>query len=97
MHDHLKALLTTTPFLFLKITRISLWCSVNKELPCYPLTAYDCSIDLLEEVVLPKACIYPLSQEEQKVMDTYINEALSQGFIQPSTSPLASGFFKEGR
>ncbi|KAK1784931.1 hypothetical protein P4O66_018364, partial [Electrophorus voltai] len=88
----MKALLTTTPFLFLKSTRI-LWCSVNKELPCYPPhCTYDCSINLLEGAVLPKAGVYPLSQEEEKAMETYI-EAISQGFIQPSSSPLASGFF----
>ncbi|KAK1787909.1 hypothetical protein P4O66_016395, partial [Electrophorus voltai] len=30
---------------------------------------------------------------EENAMEMYVDEALSQGFIQPSTSPLASGFF----
>ncbi|KAK1794546.1 hypothetical protein P4O66_001250 [Electrophorus voltai] len=59
-----------------------------------PHRTYDFSIDLLEGAVLPKAHIYPLSQEEEKAMETYISEALSQDFIQPSTFPrhLASSF-----
>ncbi|KAL0147875.1 hypothetical protein M9458_056834 [Cirrhinus mrigala] len=41
---------------------------------------------------LPKGRVYPLSIPERQAMD-YIAEALSQGFIQPSTSPAASSFF----
>ena len=58
-----------------------------------PHRPYDCAIDLVENPVLPKARVYPLTQEEQKALDIYIQEALDQGFIRPSTSPLASSFF----
>ena len=58
-----------------------------------PHRPYDCAIDLVENPVFPKARIYPLTQEEQKALDVYIQEALSQGFIRPSTSPIASSFF----
>uniref|UniRef100_A0AAR2JHU7 ribonuclease H n=1 Tax=Pygocentrus nattereri TaxID=42514 RepID=A0AAR2JHU7_PYGNA len=54
---------------------------------------YDCAIDLVSEPILPKARVYPLTQEEQKALDSYIDEALDQGFIRPSTSPIASSFF----
>ncbi|KAK1795350.1 hypothetical protein P4O66_010526, partial [Electrophorus voltai] len=53
----------------------------------------DYSIELLEGATLPKAHVYPLSQQEERAMGTYIKEALNQGFNQPSTSPFASGFF----
>ncbi|KAL0192767.1 hypothetical protein M9458_011063, partial [Cirrhinus mrigala] len=41
----------------------------------------------------PPAQIYPLSIPEQKAMEEYIEEALQQGYIRPSTSPAASSFF----
>ncbi len=41
----------------------------------------------------PKGKIYPLSLPEQKAMEEYIEEALQQGYIRPSTSPVASSFF----
>lgn len=37
--------------------------------------------------------MYPLSQEEKVVMETYVSESLGQGYIQPSTSPASSSFF----
>ncbi len=37
--------------------------------------------------------IYPLSLPEQKAMKEFIEEALQQGYICPSTSPAASSFF----
>ena len=58
-----------------------------------PHMPYDCAIDLVENPAFPKARIYPLTQEEQKALDVYIQEALSQGFIRPSTLPIASSFF----
>ncbi|KAL0151330.1 hypothetical protein M9458_053324 [Cirrhinus mrigala] len=42
---------------------------------------------------LPQGKIYPLSIPEREAMENYINEALKQGFIRPSTSPAASSFF----
>ncbi len=42
---------------------------------------------------VPKGKIYPLSLPEQKAMEEYIEEALQQGYIRPSTSPAASSFF----
>ncbi|KAL0152437.1 hypothetical protein M9458_052160, partial [Cirrhinus mrigala] len=41
--------------------------------------------------------IYPLSIPERQAMEEYIAEALSQGFIQPSTSLAASSFFFMGK
>ncbi|KAL0154228.1 hypothetical protein M9458_050482 [Cirrhinus mrigala] len=48
---------------------------------------------VLEDSTLPKGRVYPLSIPERQAMEEYIVEALSQGFIQPSTSPAASSFF----
>lgn len=42
---------------------------------------------------LPKGHIYPLSIREQKAMEEYIEEALNQESIPPSTSPGASSSF----
>ncbi len=42
---------------------------------------------------VPHGKIYPLSLPEQKAMEVYIEEALRQGYIVPSTSPAASSFF----
>ena len=61
------------------------------ELP--PHRPYDCTIELVENPVFPKSRVYPITQEEELAMDTYTQEALDQGFIRPSTSPVAPGFF----
>uniref|UniRef100_A0A3B1JZA6 ribonuclease H n=1 Tax=Astyanax mexicanus TaxID=7994 RepID=A0A3B1JZA6_ASTMX len=53
----------------------------------------DCSIDLVEGSTLPKVRIYPITLDEEKAMEEYISEALEQGFIRPSKSPVGSGFF----
>ncbi|KAL0168612.1 hypothetical protein M9458_036834, partial [Cirrhinus mrigala] len=58
-----------------------------------PHRPWDCAIDLVPDAPLPKGKIYPLSLPESKAMEEYIKEALSQGYIQPSTSPAASSFF----
>ncbi|KAK3511178.1 hypothetical protein QTP70_032223, partial [Hemibagrus guttatus] len=42
---------------------------------------------------VPKGQIYSLSIPEERAMEEYIQEALSQGYIRPSTSPAASSFF----
>ncbi|KAL0182494.1 hypothetical protein M9458_021869, partial [Cirrhinus mrigala] len=53
----------------------------------------DCAIDLVPDAPMPRGKIYPLSLPETKAMEEYIHEALSQGYIRPSTSPAASSFF----
>ncbi|KAL1274452.1 hypothetical protein QQF64_027266, partial [Cirrhinus molitorella] len=58
-----------------------------------PHRPWDCAIDLLPDAPLPRGKIYPLSLPETKAMEEYIQEALSQGYIRPSTSPAASSFF----
>uniref|UniRef100_A0A3B4CC50 Gypsy retrotransposon integrase-like protein 1 n=1 Tax=Pygocentrus nattereri TaxID=42514 RepID=A0A3B4CC50_PYGNA len=58
-----------------------------------PHRPYDCAIDLVEGAVLPKSRVYPLTLEEEKAMDVYVTEALAQGYIRPSKSPVGSGFF----
>ncbi|KAI4877550.1 hypothetical protein NFI96_031461, partial [Prochilodus magdalenae] len=37
--------------------------------------------------------VYPLTQAEDQAFEEYIREALAQGYIRPSTSPAAAGFF----
>ncbi len=54
---------------------------------------WDCAIDLLPGEPVPRGRIYPLSIPEQKAMEEYIDEALQQNYIRPSTSPAASSFF----
>ncbi len=58
-----------------------------------PHRPWDCTIDLLPNVMPPKSKVYPLSRHESKAMEDYIEEALNLGFIRPSTSPAAAGFF----
>ena len=62
-----------------------------------PHRPWDCAIDLLPGAVLPRGKIYPLSIPEQKAMEEYIEEALRQDYIRPSTSPAASSFFFVGK
>lgn len=54
---------------------------------------WDCAIELLPGATLPKGRVYPLSIPEQKAMGEYVEEALRQGYIHPSTSSAASSFF----
>ncbi len=58
-----------------------------------PHRPWDCAIDLFPGEPVPHGKIYPLSLPEQKAMEEYIEEALKQGYIVPSTSPAASSFF----
>ncbi|KAL0172102.1 hypothetical protein M9458_032413, partial [Cirrhinus mrigala] len=58
-----------------------------------PHRPWDCAIDLVPDAPMPRGKIYPLSLPETKAMEEYIQEALSQGYICPSTSPAASSFF----
>ncbi|KAK3550114.1 hypothetical protein QTP86_020669 [Hemibagrus guttatus] len=58
-----------------------------------PHRPWYCAIDLIPGEPVPRGKIYSLSIPEEKAMEEYINEALSQGYIRPSTSPAASSFF----
>ncbi|KAL0148225.1 hypothetical protein M9458_056457 [Cirrhinus mrigala] len=58
-----------------------------------PHRPWDCAIDLLPNAMPPKSRVYPLSRMEEQAMEEYIEEALDSGFIRPSTSPAAAGFF----
>ncbi|KAL0204545.1 hypothetical protein M9458_002563 [Cirrhinus mrigala] len=58
-----------------------------------PHRPWDCAIDLLPNAMPPKSKIYPLSRNESQAMKEYVTEALNSGFIRPSTSPAAAGFF----
>ncbi|KAK3526056.1 hypothetical protein QTP70_014676 [Hemibagrus guttatus] len=58
-----------------------------------PHRSWDCAINLLPNAMPPKSKVYPLSRPETQAMEDYIEEALSSGFIRPSTSPAAAGFF----
>ncbi len=58
-----------------------------------PYRPWDCAINLLPGAKLPKGRVYPVSIPEQATMEEYIQEALRQGFICPSTSPATSSFF----
>lgn len=46
---------------------------------------------------MPKGRIYSLSIPEQRVMEEYVEKALKQNLITPSTSPAASSFFFVGK
>ncbi|KAK3514007.1 hypothetical protein QTP70_001289 [Hemibagrus guttatus] len=58
-----------------------------------PHRPWDCAVDLVPGEPVPRGRIYSLSLPEEKAMEEYIAEALSQGYIRPSTSPAASSFF----
>jgi len=55
------------------------------KLPPHRLT--DCKIVLEKDASLHYGPIYPLSEEENKVLKEYIEENLKKGFIRPSESP----------
>lgn len=58
-----------------------------------PSWPYDHLI-LLNESFIPKISkVYPLSPDEQKATDDFIEENLQTGKIRPSSSPQASSFF----
>ncbi|KAI2647094.1 Transposon Tf2-6 polyprotein [Labeo rohita] len=58
-----------------------------------PHRPWDCAVDLLPNAMPPKSKVYPLSRTENQAMEEYIKKALSSGFISPSISPAAAGFF----
>ena len=63
----------------------------------FPSRPYDHPI-LLNETFIPRiGKIYPLSPDEQKLTDDFIEENLQTGKIRPSSSPQASSFFYVGK
>lgn len=58
-----------------------------------PHRPYDCPIELLPGSEIPFGRIFPLSEKEQEVLKTYIDENLAKGFIRHSTSPAGAGIF----
>ncbi|KAL0187127.1 hypothetical protein M9458_018797, partial [Cirrhinus mrigala] len=67
--------------------------SKSKATQLPPHRPSDCAIELLPGTAPPRGRIFPLSQPESEAMKNYIEEELSKGFIRPSTSPAAAGFF----
>lgn len=61
------------------------------ELP--PRRIWDHAIELKEDSTPFTSKIYPLSRDEQKDLDGFIEEHLRSGRIRPSKSPMASPFF----
>ncbi|KAI2649034.1 Retrotransposon-derived protein PEG10 [Labeo rohita] len=59
-----------------------------------PHRPWDCAIDLLPNAMPPKSKVYPLTIQESKAMEEYIEEAMSNGFIRPSTSPNSREFIQ---
>ena len=59
--------------------------------------SYDMAIDLLPGSVPPRGRLYYLSIPETQAMDAYIQEALANELIRPSTSPAGAGFFFMGK
>ncbi|KAI4879196.1 hypothetical protein NFI96_009427 [Prochilodus magdalenae] len=60
-----------------------------------PHRAFDCAIDLLPGTSPPRGHLFSLSGPEKMAMERYIQEALAQVFIRPSTS--GAGFFFVGK
>eukprot|EP00121_Abeoforma_whisleri_P016044 Awhi_evm3s14741 len=66
--------------------------NVKTKLP--PHRPYDLSINLVNGHELPKSKkIYPLAAEELKALKEYIDKALANGWISPSTSPIGAACF----
>ncbi|KAK1799042.1 hypothetical protein P4O66_007307, partial [Electrophorus voltai] len=64
-----------------------------KALQLPPHREWDCAITLKGDAVPPRCRVYPLFQEEDRIMAQYIKEALQQGYIRPSTSPASASVF----
>ena len=55
---------------------------------------YDHMINFIKGTELSRlAKVYLLSLVKRNSLDTWINEELRKGYIQPSTSPIAASFF----
>jgi len=51
------------------------------------------AIDLKSDFITKDCKVYPLSPEEQKEQDKFLEENLRKEYIRPSKSPIASPFF----
>jgi hypothetical protein len=58
-----------------------------------PSCPYDHAINLDDTFVPKIGKVYPLSPDEQKAMESFLEENLCSGKIRPSKSPQASFFF----
>lgn len=58
-----------------------------------PHRPWDCTINLQPGSTILRGHIYPLSHAETEAMEVYVQEALAQEFLRPSTSPASSSFF----
>ncbi len=58
-----------------------------------PHRPYDCAIDLVPGMSLPKGRLYSLSVPEREAMEKYISDSLTAGFIRPSSSPAGGRIF----
>ena len=67
--------------------------SKDQALSLPPHCLYDCAIDLLPGAPLPVGRLYNLSVPEKETMHNYISESMASGIIQPSSYPVAAGFF----
>ena len=47
---------------------------------------WDHGIDLKEDIPLKKGRLIPLSVDEQKEVEAFLDDQLSKGYIQPSSS-----------
>lgn len=65
------------------------WSSAKPKLQNFHHTSSTCCQVLFH----PKVVYIPVALPETKAMEEYVEEALLQGFIRPSTSPAAAGFF----
>lgn len=58
-----------------------------------PKREWDHKIELKEGFIPKSFKLYSLTPQEQKELDTFIEENLRKGYIRPSDSPMASPFF----
>jgi len=54
---------------------------------------WDYAIDLIPDFILKDCKVYPLSLEEQKEQDKFLEENLRKEYIRLSKSPIAPSFF----
>ncbi|KAK3542693.1 hypothetical protein QTP86_033188 [Hemibagrus guttatus] len=90
---HWKAWSPCTPIKSMEYHDLQEVFSKEKVTQLPPHQPCDCAIELLPNTMPPKSKIYPLLVPTTKAIESYIEEALAVGFIQPFISPAAAGFF----
>uniref|UniRef100_A0A8C5WVM9 CCHC-type domain-containing protein n=1 Tax=Laticauda laticaudata TaxID=8630 RepID=A0A8C5WVM9_LATLA len=55
-----------------------------------PHRPYDCPVDLLPDVPLPKGRLYSMSKPKLATLHDFLDKNLARGFIQPLSSPLSA-------